>query len=73
MAHAKQKTQHKGTCLTDGCEEPRYCHDLCRACYQWDYYWQKKNAAERRAYIKRTDRTTQRVESLRGTTLRQIK
>lgn len=52
-------------CTTDGCEEPVFACGLCAACYQWDYYWtRKKNAGERRDYVKRVERINNRVEML---------
>lgn len=72
MPATRERHVHRpDTCATDGCDEAVFACGLCAPCYQWDYYWtRKKNAGERRAYVKRMDRLSNRVEVLRPATTR---
>jgi hypothetical protein len=63
----KPEPRGKATCTTEGCGDPAVACGLCSACYAWDYYWtRKKNPAERREYVRKIERISHRVETLRG-------
>ncbi len=64
---------NEGKCHTEGCERAAEVNGLCTPCNASDYYWRRKNAAERRQRVKNLKLYQTRMESLHPPRLHSVK